>query len=153
MQFPVLRPRGPPGCPAPLRGLLGRKGVAHLVSRQPRGRPGEPGPLLGDQGSRPAPEPERGRGTDRRGGRPRWPTVSELAEAETLLALPVAPCGGRPWQLPRWWRSEEHTSELQSLRHLVCRSLLEKKKNQQSPLDERRNYYTYSFETETSPHE
>src|SRR5262245_62825333 len=28
----------------------------------------------------------------------------------------------------RTWRSEEHTSELQSLRHLVCRLLLEKKK-------------------------
>src|SRR5437899_10192707 len=27
-------------------------------------------------------------------------------------------------------RSEEHTSELQSLRHLVCRLLLEKKKGQ-----------------------
>src|ERR1035441_10944952 len=27
-----------------------------------------------------------------------------------------------------WERSEEHTSELQSLRHLVCRLLLEKKK-------------------------
>src|SRR5262245_63679701 len=27
------------------------------------------------------------------------------------------------------FRSEEHTSELQSLRHLVCRLLLEKKKN------------------------
>src|SRR5258705_4038639 len=26
------------------------------------------------------------------------------------------------------WRSEEHTSELQSLRHLVCRLLLEKNK-------------------------
>src|ERR1039458_10684960 len=32
---------------------------------------------------------------------------------------------GRPG---RSWRSEEHTSELQSLRHLVCRLLLEKKK-------------------------
>src|SRR5437899_8116637 len=29
-------------------------------------------------------------------------------------------------------RSEEHTSELQSLRHLVCRLLLEKKKNTSS---------------------
>src|SRR5437899_9366042 len=29
-------------------------------------------------------------------------------------------------------RSEEHTSELQSLRHLVCRLLLEKKKPNQS---------------------
>src|SRR5258705_7874603 len=28
-------------------------------------------------------------------------------------------------------RSEEHTSELQSLRHLVCRLLLEKKKNKE----------------------
>src|SRR5438876_3859952 len=28
------------------------------------------------------------------------------------------------------WRSEEHTSELQSPVHLVCRLLLEKKKNQ-----------------------
>src|SRR5258705_12804942 len=31
-------------------------------------------------------------------------------------------------------RSEEHTSELQSLRHLVCRLLLEKKKRQQTHL-------------------
>src|SRR5437899_6729018 len=29
-------------------------------------------------------------------------------------------------------RSEEHTSELQSLRHLVCRLLLEKKKRRES---------------------
>src|SRR5436853_4174707 len=31
-------------------------------------------------------------------------------------------------------RSEEHTSELQSLRHLVCRLLLEKKKKQKRKL-------------------
>src|SRR5258705_2427521 len=31
-------------------------------------------------------------------------------------------------------RSEEHTSELQSLRHLVCRLLLEKKKIKLQPL-------------------
>src|SRR2546422_5101253 len=30
-------------------------------------------------------------------------------------------------------RSEEHTSELQSRLHLVCRLLLEKKKNRKSP--------------------
>src|SRR5205814_2472098 len=30
-------------------------------------------------------------------------------------------------------RSEEHTSELQSLRHLVCRLLLEKKKRDHEP--------------------
>src|SRR5437899_12527582 len=38
-----------------------------------------------------------------------------------------------PWyatvcRYPAYNRSEEHTSELQSLRHLVCRLLLEKKK-------------------------
>src|SRR5437899_4115566 len=35
-------------------------------------------------------------------------------------------------------RSEEHTSELQSLRHLVCRLLLEKKKKTQKHRSERR---------------
>src|SRR5688572_31570925 len=33
-----------------------------------------------------------------------------------------------PW-MARWMRSEEHTSELQSQSNLVCRLLLEKKKN------------------------
>src|SRR5438045_5738956 len=33
-------------------------------------------------------------------------------------------------------RSEEHTSELQSLRHLVCRLLLEKKKQMRSRVDD-----------------
>src|SRR2546422_5666342 len=35
------------------------------------------------------------------------------------------------WQYNRYWRdrSEEHTSELQSRLHLVCRLLLEKKKH------------------------
>src|SRR6476661_11237002 len=38
-----------------------------------------------------------------------------------------SPCSsGSP---PRWLRSEEHTSELQSHLNLVCRLLLEKKKN------------------------
>src|SRR2546429_4418454 len=33
-----------------------------------------------------------------------------------------------PWYSQVWSRSEEHTSELQSRLHLVCRLLLEKKK-------------------------
>src|SRR2546425_8998301 len=37
--------------------------------------------------------------------------------------------GGRDDQGPDPGRSEEHTSELQSLAYLVCRLLLEKKKN------------------------
>src|SRR5258708_11324125 len=36
-----------------------------------------------------------------------------------------------PFPLTRIARSEEHTSELQSPDHLVCRLLLEKKKNQE----------------------
>src|SRR2546425_8560221 len=39
------------------------------------------------------------------------------------------PCRPRPGR--RCQRSEEHTSELQSLAYLVCRLLLEKKKNPQ----------------------
>src|SRR5690625_5861394 len=39
-------------------------------------------------------------------------------------------------------RSEEHTSELQSRGHLVCRLLLEKKKKaNEKPLDIHRNHY------------
>src|SRR5437899_3431259 len=45
-----------------------------------------------------------------------------------LQALFTAAAGA--WGPPLFMvRSEEHTSELQSLRHLVCRLLLEKKKN------------------------
>ena len=42
------------------------------------------------------------------------------------------------------WRSEEHTSELQSLAYLVCRLLLEKKKNtQQKKKKKRRKCFTF----------
>src|SRR2546429_6784201 len=42
-----------------------------------------------------------------------------------------------------WERSEEHTSELQSRLHLVCRLLLEKKKNTFiQPMDLHRNDVT-----------
>src|SRR5258705_8916500 len=41
-------------------------------------------------------------------------------------------------------RSEEHTSELQSLRHLVCRLLLEKKKKKKTE-DNRTNIYEFSM--------
>src|SRR2546422_7900527 len=39
-----------------------------------------------------------------------------------------------PWEPPRGERSEEHTSELQSRLHLVCRLLLEKKNTAQPPV-------------------
>src|SRR5260370_27050614 len=40
----------------------------------------------------------------------------------------VAPHSEQNVEPPRRWRSEEHTSELQSHLNLVCRLLLEKKK-------------------------
>src|SRR3989442_2012836 len=43
-------------------------------------------------------------------------------------------CAASPLAGVRWvYRSEEHTSELQSRPHLVCRLLLEKKKHQVRP--------------------
>src|SRR5689334_24037181 len=46
---------------------------------------------------------------------------AEARQAARLTAVVVLPT-------PPFWRSEEHTSELQSQFHLVCRLLLEKKK-------------------------
>src|SRR3989449_2861231 len=45
----------------------------------------------------------------------------------TRFALPAV-WSKSPAKVSRWRRSEEHTSELQSRLHLVCRLLLEKKK-------------------------
>src|SRR5262245_65210823 len=59
---------------------------------------------------------------------------SAYAESNIPTGLPPSPLFGvLPFTqpMPRFdVRSEEHTSELQSLRHLVCRLLLEKKKKQ-----------------------
>src|SRR5205814_4520560 len=49
-----------------------------------------------------------------------------------LSARPVRHFGNGPNRTKP--RSEEHTSELQSLRHLVCRLLLEKKNQEINPL-------------------
>src|SRR2546422_6020317 len=50
----------------------------------------------------------------------------EVVRQRTLEILRDA--GGRPGHIFNLGRSEEHTSELQSRLHLVCRLLLEKKK-------------------------
>src|SRR5690554_7422234 len=52
-------------------------------------------------------------------GTPRWQQAIASATHWALYALAVA--------MPLSGRSEEHTSELQSRPHLVCRLLLEKK--------------------------
>src|SRR2546429_2676386 len=53
---------------------------------------------------------------------------SRLAIAWRTLAICSSGGGRRPTSRSRASRSEEHTSELQSRLHLVCRLLLEKKK-------------------------
>src|SRR2546429_2737572 len=55
----------------------------------------------------------------------RWPGCSTSSSRR----------GARPRDR-RIWRSEEHTSELQSRLHLVCRLLLEKKKNKPTYADD-----------------
>src|SRR2546429_3363085 len=61
------------------------------------------------------------------------PPARPTCRVESVIALSttrphVPPSSG---QSTFWRRSEEHTSELQSRLHLVCRLLLEKKKKKQ----------------------
>src|SRR3712207_8610625 len=60
--------------------------------------------------------------TEQRLGRTGEPTLRDLSEA--LVAVYGTDFGIHS----PTWRSEEHTSELQSRQYLVCRLLLEKKK-------------------------
>src|ERR1035438_1356281 len=59
---------------------------------------------------------------------PPQPLPDSLGDLPPGLSLTIGTSGstGSP-KLAMLTRSEEHTSELQSLRHLVCRLLLEKK--------------------------
>src|SRR5262245_64425754 len=63
-------------------------------------------------------------------GLPSGPSVRTMNRPSRLKNVEVMePCvKRRSVKSPSTVRSEEHTSELQSLRHLVCRLLLEKKK-------------------------
>src|SRR5438045_5096633 len=60
--------------------------------------------------------------------------LSGCSDSTSIVTIAIAG-GSSPGRRDRsaaWGgRSEEHTSELQSLRHLVCRLLLEKKKKEQ----------------------
>src|ERR1041385_9517333 len=70
-------------------------------------------------------------------------------EIYTLSLHDALPISGRVFRRPfgppcasgrgGFWRSEEHTSELQSRLHLVCRLLLEKKKNMCTHLHDHRS--------------
>src|SRR5690554_7461325 len=93
----------------------------------------------------------------------RRPPRSTLFPYTTLFRSPVAATGYRFLQLGHHIRvkgmillpmdvfhqtarrSEEHTSELQSRPHLVCRLLLEKKKKKtktQTPIKQRQGFHT-----------
>src|SRR6266571_8414713 len=66
----------------------------------------------------------------------RRPPRSTLFPYTTLFRSPCSGCEAAAGTHPpsSAWRSEEHTSELQSHVNLVCRLLLEKKKNKISML-------------------
>src|SRR2546426_9263095 len=60
--------------------------------------------------------------------------VVQRAHATSRVAVHDEPAAADVARLREHHRSEEHTSELQSPCNLVCRLLLEKKKNTQPPL-------------------
>src|SRR2546429_4398641 len=61
-----------------------------------------------------------------------YPALHRMTEAGLLKAQWRMSEAGRRARFYELTRSEEHTSELQSRLHLVCRLLLEKKKNTQT---------------------
>src|SRR3712207_7179946 len=71
-----------------------------------------------------------------------WRSPSRPASREIIhlgrvaeLCFRISPCDTcDDCDSSGWTRSEEHTSELQSRQYLVCRLLLEKKKNTSHPL-------------------
>src|SRR6266498_4498365 len=70
----------------------------------------------------------------------RRPPRSTLFPYTTLFRSTCPSCSppSRPTRCRESRRSEEHTSELQSRPHLVCRLLLEKKKKKKQAKDENR---------------
>src|SRR5258708_10560927 len=61
---------------------------------------------------------------------PRWPFVGKSRHGNHCCSKVVAASVEQQWFPCLDFRSEEHTSELQSPDHLVCRLLLEKKKTE-----------------------
>src|SRR5947199_6397313 len=89
-----------------------------MISRNRASSPGSSPSRQSSNRCSSTPESISSRLRSAREGRPKfWDTISPCS---VILIPPCTVPGGR--------RSEEHTSELQSLRHLVCRLLLEKKK-------------------------
>src|SRR2546430_5795616 len=96
-----MKPAPPETSPLPLPAAL-------PISRHDRAAGGEPAAPRARQ------QPQRGE------------RVGDLEERQSLHRRRAL--SRSPTRSPRWGRSEEHTSELQSQSNLVCRLLLEKKK-------------------------
>src|SRR5690606_3573248 len=126
-----LTPRGPAN-PGPRHPLGTRPGVLHCPPIPPIIGPPMP-PIIPPPGAAPA-----GAAPPRAAAAP-GATVSAVTagpSGEAPAPPPPAPPPPAPAPPPPA-RSEEHTSELQSRENLVCRLLLEKKKQQE---DERDRY-------------
>src|SRR5207244_11959566 len=111
------------------RVLLSRFIFVSLVSAAPRRLPSFPTRRSSDLSPKPCPQawPPRRR---HRG----WPSWHRDRRPPSGASL------GGP-RIQRRPRSEEHTSELQSPDHLVCRLLLEKKKQDKNATKERNSYW------------
>src|SRR2546430_8848435 len=69
------------------------------------------------------------------------PLVAGVTRSAFLMTEPDGGAGSDPSMLQR---SEEHTSELQSQSNLVCRLLLEKKKNKCNGFSQRIDHTSYN---------
>src|SRR5437016_8894367 len=73
-------------------------------------------------------------GSPSRSGHCKWSPFPLPSLGSTPAHSRESDRGDCPVGQPETWRSEEHTSELQSLTNLVCRLLLEKKKKKKTRL-------------------
>src|SRR5437016_9704594 len=75
----------------------------------------------------------------KRGSADTWPSIAR-PQVTAELGVGNTSMKASPICLTTWpSRSEEHTSELQSLTNLVCRLLLEKKKKKNNITDRKKN--------------
>src|SRR5438093_13614863 len=122
-------------------------GAAPFLGRLQRVRPGDAGlePVTGDARQKVAEVGEQlnerlGERAVRRHGLDEFTARNEPAAENEPPRPAYIVCDGRRQRRARiGYRSEEHTSELQSLTNLVCRLLLEKKKKNRKKITQKKN--------------
>src|ERR1035438_10825716 len=84
----------------------------------------------------------------------KWPACACVHSTSPACVTSAPANGGATSRSARFGesRSEEHTSEIQSLRHLVCRLLLEKKKKKTPPTRSTTFYSYYRNHTADTAH-